>query len=163
MSHHRQGGVTLIELVMAIVVIGTAMAGVAAVMNLTSAASADPMLQTQAQALARAYLEEILLREYVDPDGSEAGEDRATFDDVDDYHALAVNGCLTTSPACPALGDCPCDQDGVPIDGLADYEVAIVVATTTLNGDPAQRVDVAVTHARLGNLRVDMTGYRTQY
>ena len=78
--------------------------GILSVMNLTTAKSADPMITTQAHAIAQSYLEEILLRDYDDPDGTEFGETRATFDDVDDFDALPTNGCLTTSIACPTLG-----------------------------------------------------------
>lgn len=159
----RQRGMTLIELVVAIVVIGVAVAGVSSVMNLATAKSADPVLATQAQAIARAYLEEVLARDYTDPDGSELGEDRATFDDVDDYHGLIDNGCLATSPGCPVLGDCACDQYGAPLESLAGYGVSVTVATTLLNAAPAMRVEVTVTHVGLPELRVDMGGYRAPY
>ena len=61
------------------------------------------------------------------------------------------------------LGDCPCDQLGVPLDGLEGYRVAVATSASSLNGAPALRVDVTVTHARHASLRVALTGYRTQY
>ena len=163
MSVVGQRGLTLIELVIAIVVIGIAVAGVSTLMNLATASSADPVLATQAQALARAYLEEVLARDYTDPDGSEAGEDRATYDDVDDYHLLVDNGCLAVTAGCPVLGDCACDQYGDPFEALAGYEVTVVVTTTTLNAAPARRVDITVSHADFPDVRVDMSGYRAPY
>ena len=158
-----QAGATLIELVMTIIVVAAAVAGVLSNFNFATARSADPMLQTQSQAVARAYLEEVLLRAYADPDTVEAGENRATFDDVDDYHALAANGCLVTSVACPVLGDCPCDQFGNPIDDLFGYAVAVAVVPATLNGVPALRVDVTVSHATASRARVQISGYRTDH
>ncbi len=156
-------GFTLIEMVVTILVLSVALLGVLSVMSFSTARSADPMLDTQGRAVAEAYLEEILLRAYADPDGSEAGESRATFDDVDDYDGLAANGCSSTSAACPALGDCPCDQLGLPLDGLDGYRVAISTSASSLNGAPALLVDVTVTHVRDASLRVALSGYRTQY
>ena len=49
-------------MVIAIVIIGIAVAGVLLVMNYTTAHSADPMIQTQAVAIAESYMEEIRLR-----------------------------------------------------------------------------------------------------
>jgi MSHA pilin protein MshD len=156
-------GFTLIELVMSMVVISAGVAGVLSIMSLSVAESADPMLRTQAQAVARAYLEEILLRDFSDPDGVEAGENRATYDDVDDYHGLAANGCLSVSAACPLLGDCVCDQYGVPVASLAGYDVSVSVSPSALNGAAAFRADVTVTHDRVADATVMMTGYRTSY
>jgi MSHA pilin protein MshD len=162
-SKSTQAGFSLIELVMAIVIISAAVAGVLAVTNQATAKSADPLLQTQAQAIARAYLEEIVAQPYADPDGISATENRATFDNVDDYHALDGNGCLSVSAACPVLGDCVCDQTGAPIDELPGYVVLVNVASTTLGVIAAKRVDVSVWHASNPALRVMFSSYRTDY
>jgi MSHA pilin protein MshD len=159
----RHAGLTLIELLIAIVVIGVAVAGVLRVMSVVTANSADPLFQVQALGIARSYLEEILLHEYADPDGSEAGENRATYDDVPDYDGLTNNGCLATSAACPVLGDCVCDQLGDPIDSLPGYNVAVSVTADALNGSPALRVDVTVTHNRIPDVNLTLSGYRTSY
>ena len=159
----RQAGTTLIELIMTMVIVSVAVAAVLLVLQQGVARSADPAIQAQAQSIATAYLEEILQRDYADPDGSEAGETRATFDDVDDYHALAANGCTATSAACPALGSCACDQFGSPIAPLAGYTVSVNVAAGTLNGATARRVDVTVGHARFPDLALAVSGYRSDY
>ncbi|MCP5149374.1 MAG: type II secretion system protein [Ectothiorhodospiraceae bacterium] len=159
----RARGATLIELVLTIVVLSVALVGVLAVSRVNTARSADPVLLTQAQAVARAYLEEVLLRDYVDPDGSDAGETRATFDDVDDYHGLAANGCTAVSAACPAAGSCACDQFGEPVDALSGYQVSVAVSADTLNGAAARRVDVTVTHPGLAGVAVALSGYRASY
>jgi MSHA pilin protein MshD len=162
-EQRRHAGLTLIELVITIVVLAPGLLGVLAMMSFATARSADPVLDTQGRAIAEAYLEEILLRAYADPDGSEAGESRATWDDVDDYDALAANGCTAVSAACPVLGACACNQFGEPFDALQDYLVAVDTVATTLNGAPAWRVDVAVTHARAPKLRITLSGFRTSY
>lgn len=75
MSRVDQGGVSLVELVVFIVVVGIAVVGVLAAMRLTTAASADPMIQKQALAIAEALLEEVQLQPftYCDPDDANAG------------------------------------------------------------------------------------------
>ncbi len=55
-------GVTLIELIVAIVVISIALVGVLSVINYTTLHSADPVLRHQAIAIAEAYMEEISLK-----------------------------------------------------------------------------------------------------
>jgi MSHA pilin protein MshD len=75
MSPVNQRGVSLVELVVFIVVVGVAVVGVLAAMRLTTAASADPMIQKQALAIAEALLEEVQLQAftYCDPDDANAG------------------------------------------------------------------------------------------
>ncbi len=158
-----QGGVTLIELVISIVIISVGVAGILSVMNLTAAKSADPVLRMQSLAIAQSYLEEILLRDFADPDVDAEGTNRAIFDDVDDYHALANNGCLSTSAACPVPGDCACDQFGAPIDDLPNYTIGVSVVADTLNGAPVQRVAVTVSHQRVPDVGLTLTGYRANF
>ena len=55
----RQRGVTLIELVLFIVIVGVASAAILGVMSLTTQRSADPQLRKQALAIAEAMLDEI--------------------------------------------------------------------------------------------------------
>ncbi len=112
----RQRGVTLIELIAVIVILGVALIGVTTAVSSAVSRSSDVLLETRALALAQSYLDEILSRRFdersaprgippcrtnctdpgdphdcVDPgdfgpDGGESG--RADYDDVDDYHCL---------------------------------------------------------------------------
>lgn len=147
---HNQRGVTLVELVVAIVVIGIAASIILGVLASNVNASADPMVRQQAVAIARAYLEEILLRDFDDPDGADGEVARVDFDDVDDYNGLSNNGAR--------------DQFDNAIAGLADYNVAVnVVASGALPGVPAAdalRVDVTVSRAPY--LSFTLSGYRTR-
>lgn len=146
----RQDGVTLVELVVAIVVIGIAASIVLGVLASNVNASADPMVRQQAVAIARAYLEEILLRDFDDPDGVDGEVARVDFDDVDDYNGLVNAGAR--------------DQFDNAIAGLADYNVAVnVVSSGVLPGVPAAdalRVDVTV--SRPPFLNFTLSGYRTR-
>ena len=144
-SQVRHRGFTLIELIICIVVVSAGLAGILSVMNTVVKSSADPMVRKQAIAIAESLLDEILLKNYHDPDGVTPVEaTRAEWDNVADYHGQ-TNVAL-----------------GIPAD-LSTYVVAIDVtndATTQLNTIPAWRVIVTVTHAAEV---ITMTGYRTCY
>ena len=105
-------------MVIAIVIIGIAVSGVLLVMNYTTAHSADPMIQTQAVAIAESYMEEIRLHPFTDPDGSDSGETRADYDDVFDYNGL---------------NEVPTDQTGAAILGLGSYTVSVTVANAGIS------------------------------
>ncbi|MBE0597359.1 MAG: prepilin-type N-terminal cleavage/methylation domain-containing protein [Desulfuromonadales bacterium] len=140
------GGFTLVELVVAIVILGVALAGILGVMTLTTGHSADPMIQRQAIAVAEAYMEEILLRPFADPDGV-GGESRANFDDVFDYHNLGPQA--------------PQNQEGAAIAELTPYQVSVQVTNDTLNTVPAARIAVRVQHP--GGVDFTLTGYRLNW
>jgi len=139
----RHAGFTLIELVIFIVIVSVGVTGILLVMNTVVASSADPMVRKQALALADSILEEILQKEYADPDGTSGETTRATFDDVDDYNGKS-NSTFTDLPA-----------------SLASYLIMIVVdAPAPLNGVTTKRVRVTVSH---GNESITLTGYRGNY
>lgn len=150
----REDGMSLIELVVAIVVVSICLTGAFALVDATTRRSADPMLERQAIAIGEAYLEEILQQAYLDP---EAGTvcpspeaSRALYDNVCDYAALVDAGAR--------------DQTGRAIDGLSGYqiEVAIDRAATlgALGGDGVVlRIDVTVTDPTGRPVR--LSAYRT--
>lgn len=150
MCIRKQAGITLVELILYIVIVSIGLAGILSVMNVTSQHSADPMVRKQALAVAESLLEEITLKDFADPDGSEAGETRPTFDDVDDYNGYASTGIK--------------DIDENAIGALADYNVAITVAGTALGGIAAgEALLVTVTVTGPGNESIILNGYRTNY
>ncbi len=147
----RQRGVTLIELVVAITVVAIAVGGVLGAISSISSRSADAMIQQQAIAIAQAYLDEILQRWVVDPNGTPANTGRSSWDTVDQYNGLADSGAH--------------DQYGNAIAALSGYSVSVAVtASSALGGVPstaARRIDVTVSHAP--NVTVVLSGYRTSY
>ncbi len=155
----REAGVTLIELVLAVSIIGIALSGTLAVMQRTVMGSADPMLSEQALAIGEAYLEEVLAKPFYDPDlGSGGGvcptaeASRPLYDNICDFSGLDDSGAR--------------NQAGTLITGLGTYRVRIAVDTSSNLGaltgsSTVVRVDVRVTFTD----QVDQTlsGYRTQF
>lgn len=144
-----QVGFTLIEIITTLVIIGIAATAILSVFSSTISSSANPMIQQQAISVAEAYMEEIMLKAFNDPDGT-GGETRANFDDVLDYNGLTDVGAR--------------DQNDNPIASLADYTVTVSVTGSSLNGIPASEaflITVNVTHTALGS--IVLTAYRTDY
>jgi MSHA pilin protein MshD len=143
-------GVTLVELVISIAVIGAALAGVSLIFVRNISSSADPVIWRQATAVGEAYLEEILTKNFT-ADGPEAS--RADYDDIFDYNTI-----VNEAP--------PRDQNGNIIFALAGYSVTVQVAIEALNditpaSNNAARVQVTVTNPTGGTIVV--SGYRTNY
>lgn len=74
-TRYSQRGVSLIELIMFIVIVSVALAGILLVMNVTTRGSADPLIHKQSLAIAESLLEEAELMPftYCDPDDPNAG------------------------------------------------------------------------------------------
>jgi MSHA pilin protein MshD len=145
-SRGRMRGVTLIELVVAIVVLAISVTAIIGFLSSIAARSADSMVREQALAIASSYLNEALAKSF----GSTGAMTRANFTDVGDYNGLLDNGAH--------------DQTGAAIANLSQFTVAVAVAPGTLGAVPANevvRVDVTVTHA--SGVGVLLTGYRTMY
>lgn len=151
MAVQRQRGVTLVELLVSIVIVGIAAGTVLGLLATTTSSSADPMLRHQASAIAEAYLEEIMLRSFADPDGVDGEVSRAAFDDLDDYDGLLDAGAR--------------DQFDNPVAGLADYTVSVSVspsaALPSVPSADALRIDVIV--SRGADINLILSGYRSRY
>lgn len=150
-----QRGMTLVELVITIVIIGIAAAALYSAMAAITGRSADPMLRQQSLAIAEGYLEEILFQPYLDPTTPSVGSctatpglPRARFDDVCDYAGLNDVGVR--------------DATGAVVGALSGYGVQVVVTSlNSWNGIPARRIDVTVTDP--SGQRLQLSGFRTCY
>lgn len=101
----QQRGMTLIELIIFIMVVSLALAGVLTVFNTVVRSSADPILAKQAMAVAEALLEEISLKDFCDPSGAvevsgtvTAGS--PTLTDLSDTAGITA-GWLAVAPGLP--------------------------------------------------------------
>lgn len=174
-----QRGMTFIELIVSIVIVGIAASGVLLVMSMTTGRSADPMLREQAILIAESYMEEILAQKFYDPNSAtfavcpvpETGK-RSQYDNVCDYHNLADNGCNS------ALGGA-CDRQGNIIAGLEKYNISVTVDSSSLSLGPSVNayaspvdntgalrvlfVTVRVTHDDFPDIDVPLSAYRTNY
>jgi MSHA pilin protein MshD len=146
---HR--GVTLIEMVVAITVVAIAATTILGVLGTAASRSADAMMQQQAIAVAGSYLDEIMQRWVVDPNGSPPNTGRGSWDLVDEYNGLVDVGAH--------------DQFGNPIPALSSYTVSVATApSSALTGAPAaatRRIDITVSYPPSGSVTV--SGYRTNY
>ncbi|MCP4188422.1 MAG: prepilin-type N-terminal cleavage/methylation domain-containing protein [Gammaproteobacteria bacterium] len=149
MSNQRQTAFTLIEVITTIVILAVAATAIMSVFTSTIKSSANPMIQQQAVSIAEAYMEEILLKSFSDPDGI-GGESRSNYDDVFDYDGLNDVGAR--------------DQDDNAIASLADYTVTVSVANDALNGiasADAALITVTADHTVLDP--IVLQGYRANY
>jgi MSHA pilin protein MshD len=149
-SDARERGVTLIEIVVAIVIVAIAATAILAAMASITMRGAETMVRQQAVALAEAYLEEILLQPVASPGGT-APTSRANFNDEDEYNGLSDVGAR--------------DQYGNAIAYLTGYTVSVAVTqTTALTGIAAanaRQINVTVTDPN--GVAVMLTGYRANF
>lgn len=149
-SAARQSGVTLIEVVVAIVIVAMAATAILGAMASITMRGAETMVRQQAVAVAEAYLEEILLQPVAFP-GGVVPTTRATFNDEDQYNGLSDVGAH--------------DQFGNAIAFLSGYNVSVAVTqTTALTGiAAAQARQINVTVTDPNGVAVRVTGYRANY
>jgi len=140
---------TLIELVIAIVIIGVGLAGLLAVFSNVVRGSADPVIHKQMLSIAEEMMEEIALKSYASsPNIAPAACARNTYNDIVDY-----NGYSATSI---------CAIDGTAIPALAGYQinVAVVSDATTLGALASKKITVTVTH---GAESMQLISWRTDW
>lgn len=158
MTNRRQQGFTLIELIIFIVIVGVGVAGVLSVFTSSVKNSADPMVRKQAMSVAESLLEEILLKEFKDPNGGTngvsscalaTGSNRTLWDDVCDYNTYTSSGVT--------------DVQGNAVSALSGYKVlpAVAVTTVAIGGVNLKRVAVSVTDTQ--NNVISVVGYRGNY
>ena len=147
MYSRRMRGVTLVELVIAIVIIAVALAGLVAAFTRATRASADPLLTQQMLAIGESMLEEAMLKPFTNNDKQEAS--RADYTDIWDYNGYPADSAVT-------------DVAGNPIAGLGNYKVTVRVNQVALTGVPqAHGARISVT-VRNGDQNLVLHGWRTE-
>lgn len=158
----RQSGMTMIELVMAIVILGVGIAGVLSAFVVMVASSADPLVRKQMLSIAEQMMEEITLQPFAAAAPAQvntpgACPSREAFNDILDYDNLKTTGGY-------------CDSTGTPLPQLSAYNVevdvnqaaslATVSGTGNLGSGKVVQITVTVTH---GADSMILTGWRTDY
>ncbi len=184
----RQRGISLIELLVFIIVVGVAVTGVVSVYSQNARASVDPVIRKQAMAIAESLLDEVLSKPYTYCDPNDAQADTATS------AVIGPTGCATVVEGMGrevAQGETrysatnPFDNvndynnfsmagiediTGVAIPGLEIYTATVQVQPVPdFNGIvPAVPGDnetllVTVTVTAPNNQTLSLSGYRTRY
>ncbi len=145
-------GFTLIELIVSIAIVSIAVTAVLGVLSEVSARSAQTLVQMQATQIASAYLNEVLLRPFADPDSNPIEPSRDQFDDIWDYNGLVDVGAR--------------DQYNSPT-ALSQFRVTVQVATPPAGAlqlvPQSSMAIVTVTVANPTGVLVVLSGYRTHY
>jgi MSHA pilin protein MshD len=188
----RQRGLTLIELLMFIVIIGVALVAILQVLNFTTRKSADPLRRKQALMIAESLLEEVQLARFTWCDPSSDNADAATsraecnvgeefgqklpepagprpFDNINDYVAAAGEPAAAFDNADGQLAN----ANGNAMN-IAGYSARLTIAPATL-GTGGGAIVAAGTSADVDVLRITvevtydgdqklvLDGYRTRY
>lgn len=144
----RRRGTSLIEVVISMIVISVMLVAALRTVGATARTESRVVEEAAGRELVEGLLAEIRAVAYEDPDGSpvfgpepdEAPDDRALWDDVDDFHGWKA------SP--------PVDRGGVAISGAGDWSRSVTVTWA----DPADPTLVEVTES--GLKRVEVTAWR---
>ena len=121
-ERRRCRGLTLIELIVFIVIVGVGLAGILAVFNVTVRSSADPMIRKQMLSIAEALLEEVELQPFTFCDPTDTGWATATA-------ATTAGGCTIVQGVGPGTTGQVRISTSVPFNNVGDYAGA--------NGDGA--------------------------
>ena len=178
----RAQGLTLIELLMFIAVVGIALAAMLRLFVTATTASADPMIRRQQLAIAESLLREVQLMPFtwcdptdanvatatsavvsatgcavlIESSGPESGETRYGptnyFNNVNDYAGFSMTGIR--------------DLNNAAVAGLSGYTASVAVAaaaldTLTVGSGDALKITVTVTGPDSSSLTLQ--GWRTRY
>jgi len=184
--HHlgTQRGVTLVELIISIVIIGIAATALLQSLGFQVLSNVDPMQRSQSQLLARQFLSEVASRSYYDPSAdprtnptmsnaavsasiqdqtaSDAIQPRSNWDNVFEYDGYNSGPSGIT------------DAQGNNIDGLENYQVQVLIdiSHSVQLGDisnspdpdcPAKIMQITVTTTDPRGQQTILNGYRTGY
>ena len=125
-------GLTLIELVIFIVIVGIAISGVLLALDFSVKHSVNPQMRKQSLALAEGMLAEVSALDF--STGGYSGTDRGQFNDIDDYHGYNTASLLPTGIR---------TLNGTVVSGLENYNLSVNVASSQSFGPSGNTVNTA--------------------
>ena len=156
----RHAGTTLVELIIAILIISVSVIGILGVMTLTTGHSPDTMIRKQSIAIAESLMEEIELRDVSAVAATtpvNITNRLNVYHAVNDYNGFSTNGIYAA--------------DGTPVSGVNNYNLSkynvSVITSSNRGGDisvavaSAVQITVLVTDPMGNTTRLD--GYRASY
>jgi MSHA pilin protein MshD len=185
MSSRRERGLSLIEVVVFIVVLGIGLAGMAILYNQLTLASVDPLVRKQAVAIANSLMEEVQLRPFTICDPDDPAVFAATLPADCDPARIENMGPENFAPFGPetrsgatrfdnvndynafSLPAGIQDVNGAPITGLEAYRARVDIVNAgadfpaAVPAAEALRIDVTVDGP--ANIQVVLRGYRLRY
>lgn len=150
MSSKFMRGFTLVEMIIAMVIIGVALAGVLSVLSRASVASADPMVVKQMSAIAEGMMDEIQLKPFGLPGAAPNQCDRTGFDDIGDYNGYDQDACAVNGDTGPA---------GYRVK-VSVTQVASALSVAGIPSNDTATITVTVTH---GADSYSLVGWRTDF
>lgn len=117
-----QGGLTLIELIVALTLAGVLLGSMWSAWSLMGRGSADPLVARQQLAIAQSLLREIDLQP-ISGAAAVATPGRTGYASITDYNGLSMAGIT--------------DAEGAAVSGLSAYGATVSVSTLALAGVPA--------------------------
>ncbi len=188
----NNSGFSLIEVVISIVILSIGVTGFITLVFNTTKNSVDPLVRQQGNAIARAYMEEIMLNQFCepgfDPDGDGLNECSSTTGGEGCTEAACANLSTNTCGGQFEAGgaetgrsvfDDVCDYNGLNdvgardqtgggvISGLEAYTVDVTVDDTAtlngLNGANGQVVRIDVTVSHTSGATMELSGYKTNF
>lgn len=186
----RNYGFTLIELVVGIVILSIGTAAFLTLITNTTKNSVDPQIRVQGNAIAQAYLEEIMLSSFCDPDWDPnldvdanplTNPQNCPIDCVSSACSVCkVSGTGWTTESRSNYDDVcdytsitnatATDRNGLSLGTVSNYTVTVTVndvgvslnTSATSNAGQVVRIDVNVTHTSTGT-NMELSSFKTNY
>lgn len=167
----REQGVTLIELIIAIVVLGIAAVGILTALGRTTVLNVDPLLRAQSLAVAQSIMDEVTSRPFYP-----AEEDPSFDDSITSPEPCPDNGSFSSRDEISYI--CGFDgyqetgilkPNGDEVDGLSQYSASIEVGSDDIDDPPFSSVPIncilriEVTVSGPADTNTSLQAYRTSY
>lgn len=154
LAMYKSKGVTLVELVLTIAILGIALSGIMLAYVINVRYSASPIITAQAISIAKGYLEEVYSKDFpVTLPCPAPPANRSDYTNVCDYQGMVNNGVI--------------NQNGASVPSLQNYSILVNIVTSGFSfsgltpGTDVVRIDVTVSHASIPNFV--LSAYRTNF